>query len=450
MAVGNVNASLPENPKGGDLPGQLPESGLTSNWVALCTAPETADNSGSSIVNPSLITRSDQNILDSWGFGMSLEVRLKYDDGVTSVTSPVIQVFGADVSSQAETISGEPNVRTKSAMNATVGTWQKLVDSNDDHELTLTVATSSDVTDGTYNYTKPVRVGKAGCRSFLVAVKTAFAATGTVDTSEIQVRLVSDVTPPPMEAVVTSSAIASVVPGTGATNLGKAEDAAHTTGDVGVMGLTVRRDTAAATATTDGDYQPPTTDASGRLWTHVGAIDAGTALIGKVGIDQTTPGTTNAVFVTNKTPYTAEVTVTVDNGNAYAANDIVGGIIEITTVNLSTGRRVKLKSIQVNDRSNEAADLHLLFFKSTPSGGTYADNGAPTWHADDSAKKVGQVQVLTADYLVDGGVASANIGCGDGIRMKPAATSLFLVITTQDAPTWATGDLSLVLEFEQE
>ena len=40
--------------------------------------------------------------------------------------------------------------------------------------------------------------------------------------------------------------VTSVVPGTGATNLGKAEDAAHTTGDVGVMGLTVRQDTAAA------------------------------------------------------------------------------------------------------------------------------------------------------------------------------------------------------------
>ena len=40
----------------------------------------------------------------------------------------------------------------------------------------------------------------------------------------------------------------TITPGTAATNLGKAEDAAHTTGDVGVMALSVRSNTAAATS----------------------------------------------------------------------------------------------------------------------------------------------------------------------------------------------------------
>lgn len=61
--------------------------------------------------------------------------------------------------------------------------------------------------------------------------------------------------------------VTSVVPGTGATNLGKAEDAAHSTGDVGVMALTVRTNTAASRAGTDGDYQPLITDTNGRLHT---------------------------------------------------------------------------------------------------------------------------------------------------------------------------------------
>lgn len=64
--------------------------------------------------------------------------------------------------------------------------------------------------------------------------------------------------------------VTRIVPGTGASNLGKAEDAAHTTGDVGVMALTVRQDTAAALGGTDGDYQPAITDASGRLHVNVG------------------------------------------------------------------------------------------------------------------------------------------------------------------------------------
>ena len=46
------------------------------------------------------------------------------------------------------------------------------------------------------------------------------------------------------------------VPGTGATSLGKAEDAVHTSGDVGVMALGVRTDSPAARAGTDGDYEP--------------------------------------------------------------------------------------------------------------------------------------------------------------------------------------------------
>lgn len=64
--------------------------------------------------------------------------------------------------------------------------------------------------------------------------------------------------------------IGTVTPGTAATNLGKAEDAAHSSGDVGVMALSVRQDTAAALGGTDADYQPLITDASGRLHVNVG------------------------------------------------------------------------------------------------------------------------------------------------------------------------------------
>lgn len=60
-------------------------------------------------------------------------------------------------------------------------------------------------------------------------------------------------------------AISSVTPGTGATELGKAEDAGHSSGDVGVMALAVRTDTAATRVGTDGDYAPLEVDANNRL-----------------------------------------------------------------------------------------------------------------------------------------------------------------------------------------
>jgi hypothetical protein len=56
---------------------------------------------------------------------------------------------------------------------------------------------------------------------------------------------------------------------------GHAEDDAHTTADVGVFALSVRADSAATTADTDGDYAAILTDANGRL--H--CLDANSAAI---------------------------------------------------------------------------------------------------------------------------------------------------------------------------
>jgi hypothetical protein len=59
--------------------------------------------------------------------------------------------------------------------------------------------------------------------------------------------------------------VTSITPGTAAGNLGKAEDAAHVTGDTGVMSLVVRNDAGAALAA-DGDYIPLMVNASGALY----------------------------------------------------------------------------------------------------------------------------------------------------------------------------------------
>lgn len=73
----------------------------------------------------------------------------------------------------------------------------------------------------------------------------------------------------------------SVTPGTAAANLGKAEDGAHTTGDVGIMALAVRNDANASLSGTDLDYTPIAVDAAGNLQVDV--------LTGGGGIVPTTP-----------------------------------------------------------------------------------------------------------------------------------------------------------------
>lgn len=69
-------------------------------------------------------------------------------------------------------------------------------------------------------------------------------------------------------------------------NLAKAEDAAHSSGDFGFGAWAVRRDTPIVGSGSDGDYSTINVDGSGKVYT-------------KASIDQTTPGTTNKVWLTD-------------------------------------------------------------------------------------------------------------------------------------------------------
>lgn len=96
-----------------------------------------------------------------------------------------------------------------------------------------------------------------------------------------------------------SSAIATlpVSIAAGATSIAKAEDVLSADADVGVPAMAVRKATPANVSGSDGDYEFLQVSA-GRLWASAtidAALPAGAALIGKVGIDQTTVGTTNAI-----------------------------------------------------------------------------------------------------------------------------------------------------------
>lgn len=70
-----------------------------------------------------------------------------------------------------------------------------------------------------------------------------------------------------LTTLTTLTGTTTLTPGTGATNLGKAEDAAHTTGDTGVLILGVRNDNAATTTTNaNADYNQISTDGTGTVF----------------------------------------------------------------------------------------------------------------------------------------------------------------------------------------
>lgn len=64
--------------------------------------------------------------------------------------------------------------------------------------------------------------------------------------------------------------VGTITPGTAATSLGKAEDAAHSSGDTGVYALAVRDDVPAAHSGADGDYESLHTNRDGMLWVTPG------------------------------------------------------------------------------------------------------------------------------------------------------------------------------------
>ena len=88
------------------------------------------------------------------------------------------------------------------------------------------------------------------------------------------------------------SSIFSVTPGTGATALGKAEDAAHASGDTGVMSLCVRAASATdrSAGATDGDYEPCAVDANGKLWTNADTEMPAAATLADDTTNPTVPG----------------------------------------------------------------------------------------------------------------------------------------------------------------
>lgn len=141
----------------------------------------------------------------------------------------------------------------------------------------------------------------------------------------------------------------------------------------------------------------------------------------------------------------------VTTSGAYSAGNVVGGIISLVDVNLTSGGRVVLRTIQVNDKNGNADALDIYFFKATPSGGTYTDKSALAWGTGDSANKIGQLAVKSGDWLTDNSQSSVNYS-GLTMKMTPSAATLFMLIVcpTGSTPTFTNGNLTIQLEFDQE
>ncbi len=147
--------------------------------------------------------------------------------------------------------------------------------------------------------------------STVVTVKSAVAgfnvniATATLGT--VAVSLTSTVVTTAGGSIGTITG--SVTPGTGQFNLGKSEDLASASGDVGIMALAKRLDVPVANAnvTNDADYLPLITDNFGRVWVNpIG----GRTMTGSTGSLSATYGTISITPTTRAKVYAFSLTTT--------------------------------------------------------------------------------------------------------------------------------------------
>lgn len=107
--------------------------------------------------------------------------------------------------------------------------------------------------------------GTGSQRVTIASDNTAFPVNATLSAETTKVIGTVNQGTSPWVTSLTSTTITSEIPGVGATNLGKAEDAAHTSGDTGVFALAVRNDNLATTYGQDQDYSPMAVDLNGRV-----------------------------------------------------------------------------------------------------------------------------------------------------------------------------------------
>lgn len=203
---------------------------LESNSAAIKTAVETIDNAISG-------SEMQVDVVGSLPAGTNAIGKLAANSGVdigdVDVTSVPADPFGANADAAA-TAGGTGSIQAK----------LRLITSQLD-SIKTAVETLDNIVGGSEAQVDIVGSLPAGTNAI-----GKLAANSGVDIGDV------DVT--------------SVVPGTGATNLGKAEDGGHTTGDVGVMALGVRNDTPnTALAGTDLDYVPLATYRTGAVRTAI-------------------------------------------------------------------------------------------------------------------------------------------------------------------------------------
>lgn len=231
----------------------------------------------------------------------------------------------------------------------------------------------------------------------------------------------------PGDLAVLSVNTESVVPGTAATSLGKAEDAVAASGDTGVAALVVRRDTASAGGA-DGDYVNPSTDANGSLRTVAG------------GYQKSVEGTVNGAN-------------TIAAAGDYTAGDILSNSTSagvawrfVDAARVSGGSGIIFNAEIHGSVAALVPRFRLWLFNSNPSGSTLNDNAAKSIVIADGTKLVGYIDFPA---MINVGTASftQNVDSRVGFTASGSA-DLWGILETLDAFTNETASMTINIRLQ--
>ncbi len=173
----------------------------------------------------------------------------------------------------------------------------------------------------------------------------------------------------------------------------------------------------------------------------VASIATGANIIGKVGIDQTTHGTTNLVSTELITRVQQIPLIT---AGAYHAADAVGNILTFTNASRLVGLGGTLLSVIVQDADKESAALELWLFDSTFTQS--ADNAAFDTADGDIDNCIGVIPIAAADYNTGNDWGVATIRNVNLPYSTIAGTSIYGQLKCTGTPTFGnTGDLTVTL-----
>lgn len=205
----------------------------------------------------------------------------------------------------------------------------------------------------------------------------------------------------------------------------KAEDAAHVSGDRGIVMLAVRKDTAVALSGADGDYTPPIVDATGRLHVNAG-FSLGAAMF------RYEPG--SAIDMSAVT---------------YDTDDQVGDLVVFSDVG-GTGsfRLVNVTMRALTD--GVAKDYLIFFFSANPDSTTFVDGDPLVIHANDINKVTCVVSIDGADFKSIGAGGSyfglATVGVD---KVIGGTTFSWAVIVAKETITGTADKLEIAIGVEQ-